>query len=475
MELQPVYCFGSFVLDPLDRRLWRAGLCLPLAPKAFDTLHLLVRNAGRLVTREDFFAQLWPRAVVEPNNIATYVAQLRHALSDGLTGTATSPGIETVPRWGYRFVGDVRQQPRADSATLPTVTSEAKSPFTAVRPVITSAPPRPPNSPQGEPLQAYVSGRYHLGLRTVADLRLALRHFQRAVALDATFAAAYAGLSDTYFLLCSWNVLPSAQAHPLAAAACDKALALRPGLAEGHAARAVVHAWFDWDIAAATADIERAVEGDPQSAPIRHRQSNILQWGEQALLAVDAIRQAIHIDPFSTTYGPVLAYHLLSARRPAQALTEAESQLRLHPQDLRLWTALCLAQLALGDARAACDTADRLRAMPGGDAFWLYDCLVAVYVCAGRREEAMQLLRVAEEATYGERPLQHSLVNLAGMHAALGQLEQALALLQSGVDQRLGEMLLLRGSVELDPLRALPEFAALIDRIRPREPIDPGG
>src|SRR5690242_2752408 len=97
---RPVFTFGAFRLDPADRRLRRDGVPLDLPPKAFDALALLVERAGRLVSKDDFHAALWPRTIVSEANLNKYVWHLRRALGDG-------DWIETVPKLGYRFVAPV--------------------------------------------------------------------------------------------------------------------------------------------------------------------------------------------------------------------------------------------------------------------------------------------------------------------------------------------------------------------------------
>ena len=78
-----------------ERRLLRRGECIPLTPKVFDTLLLLVENAGHLVEKEAFLKRLWPDSFVEESSIAQSVSLLRKALGDDGNG---SKFIETVPK-----------------------------------------------------------------------------------------------------------------------------------------------------------------------------------------------------------------------------------------------------------------------------------------------------------------------------------------------------------------------------------------
>ncbi len=111
-EALRLYEFGPFRLDPAERKLLRSNEIVALTPKAFDTLHLLVRNNGRVLEKDELIRMLWPDTFVEEGSLSNHIFLLRKALGDG------QAFIETVPRRGYRFVGAVRQFPVSASAQL---------------------------------------------------------------------------------------------------------------------------------------------------------------------------------------------------------------------------------------------------------------------------------------------------------------------------------------------------------------------
>ncbi len=95
--------------------LLRNGVEVSLQRKAFETLCILVEQAGRLVTKEDLLRQVWPDTLVEENNLNKNISLLRKALGECATGESY---IETVPRVGYRFATPVAHvaSPAASSA-----------------------------------------------------------------------------------------------------------------------------------------------------------------------------------------------------------------------------------------------------------------------------------------------------------------------------------------------------------------------
>ena len=110
------YCFGPFRLDPRDCLLILDGKPVPLAPKAFEVLLVLVENAGHLVDKDDLMKRLWPGTFVEEANLAKQVSLLRKIFSEATNGREY---IETVPKRGYRFVEEVREGAEAETDSQP--------------------------------------------------------------------------------------------------------------------------------------------------------------------------------------------------------------------------------------------------------------------------------------------------------------------------------------------------------------------
>ena len=97
------YRFGAFRLDATDRLLYREDELVALAPKAFDTLLLLVTNSGQVLKKDEMMKQLWPDTFVEEGTLAQYISLLRKALGD------SAAWIENHPRRGYRFTAPVEE------------------------------------------------------------------------------------------------------------------------------------------------------------------------------------------------------------------------------------------------------------------------------------------------------------------------------------------------------------------------------
>ncbi|MBS1807337.1 MAG: winged helix-turn-helix domain-containing protein [Acidobacteria bacterium] len=114
-QKQAGYAFGPFRLDMRRRRLLREGVLVPLQPKDFETLLVLVQQAAQVVAKEELIALLWPDAIVEEANLSQHIYVLRKALGEGAQDYSY---IVTVPGRGYRFTAPVREWSETEGAQL---------------------------------------------------------------------------------------------------------------------------------------------------------------------------------------------------------------------------------------------------------------------------------------------------------------------------------------------------------------------
>ncbi|HYO63884.1 MAG TPA: winged helix-turn-helix domain-containing protein [Pyrinomonadaceae bacterium] len=105
------YEFGPFRLDAVRSLLLRGGEHVPLSPKAFETLLVLVRNRGRVVRKDELIRTIWPDSYVEEGNLTQNIFVLRKALGEG---ASEHRYIVTIPGQGYRFVAPVREETEPD-------------------------------------------------------------------------------------------------------------------------------------------------------------------------------------------------------------------------------------------------------------------------------------------------------------------------------------------------------------------------
>ena len=108
---------GDWVFDSDTREVIRKGTAVPLSPKAFDLLELLIRRRPKAVSKADIHEHLWPGTFVSPANLANLVGELRAAIGDDARASRI---LRSVPRFGYAFAADAAAVPEKAPARSPT-------------------------------------------------------------------------------------------------------------------------------------------------------------------------------------------------------------------------------------------------------------------------------------------------------------------------------------------------------------------
>jgi len=180
-----------------------------------------------------------------------------------------------------------------------------------------------------EAYQLYLKGRFFWNKRTGQDLKVALDYFQRAVAADPNYAAAYAGVGDTCMLIPLFSAGTPKEYFPKAKAAARRAIALDDTNAEGHAALANL-VFLEMNFTEAEKEFRRAIELNPNYATAHH-------WYGNSLLAslgrFDAAiaegKRSVELDPLSLINNADLGSTLMVARRYDEAIAQLQRTLAL--------------------------------------------------------------------------------------------------------------------------------------------------
>ena len=106
-----IFSFGDYEIDSDRRELSRAKAAVHVEPQVFDVLVHLVRNRARVVSKDDLIAAVWGGRIVSDSTLTSRINAARKAVGD--TGEAQGV-IRTIPRKGFRFIGVVRTETKAD-------------------------------------------------------------------------------------------------------------------------------------------------------------------------------------------------------------------------------------------------------------------------------------------------------------------------------------------------------------------------
>ena len=134
-----LYFFEDFALDSERRELRRGDDLVAVEPQVFDLLKYLVRNCGRVVSKDDLIVAVWDGRIVSDVTIDTRVNAARRAIQDSGKDQRL---IKTLPRKGIRFVGAVREERRTAEAGPAAIAAEQPIPALALpdRPSIAVLP-----------------------------------------------------------------------------------------------------------------------------------------------------------------------------------------------------------------------------------------------------------------------------------------------------------------------------------------------
>jgi tetratricopeptide (TPR) repeat protein len=310
-----------------------------------------------------------------------------------------------------------------------------------------------------EAYEAYLRGRYYWNTRSEESIHKAIDHFNRALELDPLYAPAYTGLADALATLGDMlYLMPSKDAFAKAEAASLRALQMDPSQAEAHATlgHLRMHAWR-WEDA--EREFQQAIAIDPGYASAHHwRAFNLASVGRLDE-AVASIETAQRLDPLSLIINADVAQVLYFARRYDEAIAQSRKTLQMNAgfQEARRILFLSLQRMhhdqeALKELEAFYRSPD---GGPGASTGYAFAML-------GRRARARAVL--GQQESHSERQFVPP-YNLAVIHAGLGDVDRAFALLDESVTRNDTESMILPVDPRLDALRRDPRYAALLRRM----------
>ena len=449
-----IYEFGDFRLDVGEHRIERisGGPSGSLQEKPFQTLLVLVRNGGRLVTKEELLSAVWLETIVEENNLGKAVYAVRSFLGE------LEPGkkyIETVPKHGYRFVAEVRRIVSNGSGK-----NGAEGAVSSGSRVFIAASPA---------YDLYVRGKVKAGSENIEDTENAIKVLEAAVAIDPYFAPAYAQLARAYntraFKFSNGPQTKLLQEN--AEVAVEKALALDPELAEAHFARGLI-LWTKtkgFPHEQAIRSYKRSLELDPDSDEAHHQLSMV--YSHTGLLdeAQQEVGKCLEINPNNTMARFRVGVYCQYQGR----FEDARAILKSIPLDVSpLLVERTTAEVLIQSGRAAeaeeiVDThLDRYPQDEGGSFNSVKALLLAK---AGKPAEAETLIGRAEEIGSDFGHFHHTAHNIASAYTAMGWPTDALKWLEKAADSGFPNFTYFRVDPNLDALRGQAEFVELIEKM----------
>jgi eukaryotic-like serine/threonine-protein kinase len=307
--------------------------------------------------------------------------------------------------------------------------------------------------------QHYVKGRFYLEQRTRESLRKAIEEFNEAIANDANYAEAFAGLANGYTLFIDRGIISSQEASPKIRSAAQRAIELNPSLAEPHAAIAGLKE-SDWDWAGAESEYRKAIELNPNDAISHHWYSNLLQTLARPKEALAENEKALALDPASPQMNANHAAILSDLRRYDEAMSEFNRLIASNPDFPPYYGFRARLNWRLGNQDAS--VADDVMGMKKSGHEDLANTFAAGYQKAklkGACLAAIEFLKAQSQHEYVS-PYQ-----IAAFYAQMQDRERAFEWLEKAYAERSGNMEYVKTEDFFQPFRSDPRYIDLLRRM----------
>lgn len=311
-----------------------------------------------------------------------------------------------------------------------------------------------------EAYESYLRGRYFWNKRTSDSLNKSIEYLEKAIGEDPSFAAAYAGLADSYSILGS-DVLPADVANSKARTAATRAIQLDPSIAEGHAALALVEFYYDWNWKQSEDEFRRAIELNPNYATAHQWYSYFLTAMGRFPEAVDQAKEAQQIDPLSLSINTTLASRYRDVHDNDRCAELDRKVLEMDASFVPAYSSLAVLYEGQGSWQQAIDEFKKAEEL-SPDSVSVLTQLAYAYGRAGQMEEARKTIGRLTQISK-----QHyvSSFELAGAYMGTGDTSNALRLLQNAYQKRESQMPFLARDTRFDPLHSDPRYQDLVRRL----------
>jgi TolB-like protein/Flp pilus assembly protein TadD len=307
----------------------------------------------------------------------------------------------------------------------------------------------------------YLQGRYHWNRRTEAGLRKGIEYFEQAIAEEQNYAAAHAGLADSYALLASYGVAPPKQAMPKAKAAALETLRIDDTFAQAHATLGFVLSFYDWDWVAAEREYQRAIELNPGNATAHQWYSGYLRAVGRLDQALREMKRAQELDPLSLAAGRDMGRIFRSMRQYDRAIDQYRKVLELDPNFPSVYLHLGMAYEQKGMYRQAVAAFEKARSLPGGNPLIL-GALGHGYAVSGNRREAERLLKQLNDLSTRRYT---SPISTVLIYIGLGERDRAFEWLDRAYEDHDPWLTWLAVDPIFDTLRPDPRFGILLRKV----------
>lgn len=438
------YVFGPFRLDIRKRMLYSGSLPTPIPERVFQTLIILIRGGGAVISREVLAHEVWGDCGVTDTNLNQHVYLLRVLLHEH---KSECKYVVTVPGEGYRF---------AVAASV--ITARARSADSLTEEDIQLG--ESALDAGSEAFQLYCRGSYLLHRQTIRCLGAAVETFGAALAIDPEYVPALLGMARAEAALARSGQVPPQPCFERARASVERALRIDPRSSAAHAVLSELSLFSEWNWPRAGRSAQTSLALNPQSVIARSSAAWYHVCRGDAARALHEVAQALLVEPASLWLQLLHARILLHSGEYPKALLATNNVLLADPEyhaARRFRPQALILNGRYGDA-----IEDLLLSSDRDDWGYRLSLLARAHAALGSQ---LRVTRIYEDLREHQKRAYVSSWDLAVTCEAAGNADEALRHLQDALVEREPHMLFLRTAPWFRGLERRSEYKRLKRRM----------
>jgi TolB-like protein len=314
-----------------------------------------------------------------------------------------------------------------------------------------------------EAYKLYLKGRYFYNKHNIESYKKSLEFYEQAIEMDANFALAYAGVSDTYSKLGWLNILPPENAYEKGVTAAMKGLEIDSSVSEIYGALANHKSWYiqELDIKGALNNFNKALSLNPSDAEVYHEYGHLLTHIGKFDKGISMMNRAVELEPISIVANSCLGQILYESKKYDEAIREFNKVIAMDSTYQHPYGWLGLSYLQKGMYNDAIKMLQIGTTSPGYGTRCI-GILGYTYAVQGKTDSAMLQLKRLNDLS-DEKIVDPCFI--AWIYTGLEDKEKAFEWLEKAYEEKSNWLIMLENDQLFDSLRSDARFDTLLRNI----------
>jgi TolB-like protein len=315
-----------------------------------------------------------------------------------------------------------------------------------------------------EAYNLYLRGRFFWNHRTKEDVKRSIFYYNQAIKHDSTYALAYAGLADTYFVLAWWEWYPKHEGYNKGREYARKALSINDNIAEAHATLGGIAAWYDWKWEESINEFQQAISLNPNHATAYQYYSETLDVLGRNKEAREQINIALKLNPHSPVMYSLSAMYYYNTADYEKAIEESRKALEIiHYNNPKIRIIKCYLELGMNN-----NVLEYIKDIVSFDTTGNdHEILDELYQNSGIEGIVPWFINwMLLNESNGNFSIHSFNYRIASLYAVIEDSQKAIEYLEKGMEIGEGSMPRIKNNPDFDIIRDDPRFKALLKEMR---------